>query len=117
VLWASALGRLRRLESLRSKLDDAGASLRNALAESPGDKGRIATYKHRSPGRRLIGPLKLSESLNSPGESMGANTITTPSPSHSPSLLRKNPIFSQCLLSLMNRLISRGMAKKESVSK
>jgi hypothetical protein len=31
--------------------------------------------------------------------------------------LRKNPIFSQCLLSLMNRLISRGMAKKESVSK
>jgi len=45
VLWASALDRLRRLESLRSKLDDAGASLRNALAESPGDKGRIAALQ------------------------------------------------------------------------
>ena len=58
VLWSSALGRLRRLESLRSKLNAESNHLRNALAESLGDKGGARHYKHRSPGRKLIGPFK-----------------------------------------------------------
>lgn len=45
LLWASALGRLRGLEPLRSSLDQANASLTNALAEIKQDKGRIAALQ------------------------------------------------------------------------
>jgi chemotaxis protein MotB len=45
LLWASALGRLRGLEPLPSKLEHANASLTNALAENQQDKGRIAALQ------------------------------------------------------------------------
>ena len=45
LLWASALGKVRRLESLRSGLDDANASLDNALAENKQDKDQIAALQ------------------------------------------------------------------------
>ena len=45
LLWASALGKLRGLEPLRSGLADANASLTNALAEIKQDKGKIASLQ------------------------------------------------------------------------
>jgi chemotaxis protein MotB len=45
LLWASAVGHLRSLESLPSKLDDANASLTNALAENQQEKARIAALQ------------------------------------------------------------------------
>ena len=42
LLWAAAVGRERGLESLRTKLDDANASLANAQAESQKDKDQMA---------------------------------------------------------------------------
>jgi len=58
LLWSSALGRLRRIESLRSKLDDVGASLRNALAESQRDKGRIAALQTQVARQEIDRTLK-----------------------------------------------------------
>jgi chemotaxis protein MotB len=45
VLWCLALGRLRALQPLRSKLDDANASLTNAGAESQKEKDQIAALQ------------------------------------------------------------------------
>jgi len=45
VLWASALGKIRRLEPLRSELDDANTKLTNALAESQKDKDQVAALQ------------------------------------------------------------------------
>ena len=45
LLWASALGKLRGLEPLRSSLDAANASLTNALAEAQQAKGQIAALQ------------------------------------------------------------------------
>ena len=48
LLWTSALGRVRALQSLRSDLDHANASLTNALAENQQDKGRIAALQKQA---------------------------------------------------------------------
>jgi chemotaxis protein MotB len=48
LLWASALGRLRGVEALRSNLDEANTSLANALAENQQDKSRIADLQNRA---------------------------------------------------------------------
>jgi chemotaxis protein MotB len=45
MLWASALGKIRKLEPLRSELDDANARLTNALAESQKDKDQVAALQ------------------------------------------------------------------------
>ena len=45
LLWAIAVGKARGLESLRSKLDDANASLASALADNQKDKDQIATLQ------------------------------------------------------------------------
>jgi chemotaxis protein MotB len=45
LLWASALGRLRGLESLRSGLADAKAGLTNGLAELQKAKGQLAAVQ------------------------------------------------------------------------
>ncbi len=45
LLWASALGRIRGLEPLRSKLGDANASLTKALAENKQDKEQISALQ------------------------------------------------------------------------
>ncbi len=45
LLWASALGKVRRLESLKSGLDEAKASLTNALAQGAQARGQIAALK------------------------------------------------------------------------
>jgi chemotaxis protein MotB len=45
LLWAAALGKLRRLESLPSKLDEANASLASALAEDQKDQDQIAALQ------------------------------------------------------------------------
>ena len=45
LLWASAVGKQRGLESLRSKLDDANASLASALAENQKDKDQLAALQ------------------------------------------------------------------------
>ena len=45
LLWATALGKLRGLESLQSKLDEANASLAGALDQSQKDKDEIAALK------------------------------------------------------------------------
>jgi chemotaxis protein MotB len=47
LLWASALGRLRGLESLPTRLDDANASFARAQAENQKDKNRIAALQSR----------------------------------------------------------------------
>ncbi len=48
VLWASALGKIHNLESLRSDLDNAKARLANALAEIKQDKDQIAALQTRA---------------------------------------------------------------------
>jgi chemotaxis protein MotB len=48
VLWASALGRIRSLETLHSDLDKANARLTNALAENRQDKDQIAALQGRA---------------------------------------------------------------------
>jgi chemotaxis protein MotB len=45
LLWVSARGRLKEMESLRANLDQASASLTNALAASQQDKGQIAALQ------------------------------------------------------------------------
>src|ERR1035437_2837085 len=45
LLWASALGRLRGLESLRAKLDDANAGLASAQAENQKDQDQLAALQ------------------------------------------------------------------------
>ena len=45
LLWATALGKLRGLEALQSKLDEANASLAGALDQSQKDKDEIAALK------------------------------------------------------------------------
>ena len=45
LLWASAVGRSRELESLPAKLEEAKASLTNALAENQKDKDKIAALQ------------------------------------------------------------------------
>jgi chemotaxis protein MotB len=45
LLWATAVGKLRGMESLRSKLGDANASLANALAENQKDQDQIAALQ------------------------------------------------------------------------
>jgi chemotaxis protein MotB len=47
LLWATALGKQRGLESLRSKLDDANASLAGALADNQKNKDQIAALQSR----------------------------------------------------------------------
>jgi len=47
LLWASALGRLRGLESLRTRLDDANASLASAQGENQKDKDQIAALQSK----------------------------------------------------------------------
>jgi chemotaxis protein MotB len=47
LLWATALGKVRGLEPLRSKLDDANASLTNALAENKQSKDLITALQTR----------------------------------------------------------------------
>jgi chemotaxis protein MotB len=47
LLWASAMGRLRGLESLRTRLDDANASLASAQAENQKDKDQIAALQSK----------------------------------------------------------------------
>jgi chemotaxis protein MotB len=47
LLWASAVGKLRGLESLRTKLDDANASLASAQAENQKDKDQIAALQSK----------------------------------------------------------------------
>jgi chemotaxis protein MotB len=48
LLWVSALGKVHRLESLRTNLDHANASLTNALAENQQDKARIAALQKQA---------------------------------------------------------------------
>jgi len=48
VLWASALSKLRGLESLRSGLADANASLTNSLAELQKAKGQLAALQRKA---------------------------------------------------------------------
>ena len=45
LLWATALGKQRGLESLRSKLDDANASLASALADNQKDKDQLVALQ------------------------------------------------------------------------
>jgi len=45
LLWATALAKVRGLESLRSKLDDANAGLASALIENQKDKNQIAALQ------------------------------------------------------------------------
>jgi chemotaxis protein MotB len=45
LLWAIAVGKLRGLESLRSQLDDANASLAGALAQNQKDRDQIAALQ------------------------------------------------------------------------
>jgi len=45
LLWAAALGKLRRLESFPAKLDEANTSLANALAEAQKDQDQIAALQ------------------------------------------------------------------------
>jgi chemotaxis protein MotB len=45
LLWASAMGKLRGLESLRTRLDDANASFARAQAENQKDKDQIAALQ------------------------------------------------------------------------
>src|ERR1035437_5532951 len=45
LLWASAMGRLRGLEPLRTKLDDANASLASAQGENQKDKDQITALQ------------------------------------------------------------------------
>ena len=47
LLWASAVGRLRGLESLQTKLDDANASLASAQGENQKDKDQIAALQSK----------------------------------------------------------------------
>ena len=47
LLWASAVGKLRGLESLQTKLDDANASLAGAQAEIQKDKDQIAALQSK----------------------------------------------------------------------
>ncbi len=47
LLWASAVGKLRGLESLQTKLDDANASLAGAQAENQKDKDQIAALQSK----------------------------------------------------------------------
>ena len=47
LLWASAMGKLRGLESLRTKLDDANASLASAQGENQKDKDQIAALQSK----------------------------------------------------------------------
>src|SRR5450759_642292 len=47
LLWASAMGKLRGLESLRTRLDDANASLASAQAENQKDKDQIAALQSK----------------------------------------------------------------------
>jgi chemotaxis protein MotB len=47
LLWASAAGKLRGLESLRTKLDDANASLAGAQAENQKAKDQIAALQSK----------------------------------------------------------------------
>ena len=47
LLWASAVGRLRGLESLQTKLEDANASLASALDQNQKDKDQIAALQSR----------------------------------------------------------------------
>jgi chemotaxis protein MotB len=47
LLWASAVGKLRGLESLRTKLDDANASLASAQGENQKDKDQIAALQSK----------------------------------------------------------------------
>ncbi len=45
LLWATTVGKLRGMESLRSKLDDANASLAGALNENQRDKDQLAALQ------------------------------------------------------------------------
>ncbi|MGO8698546.1 MAG: OmpA family protein [Limisphaerales bacterium] len=45
LLWVSARGRLKEMESLRANLDQTSATLTNALAASQQDKGQIAALQ------------------------------------------------------------------------
>src|SRR5450759_4793725 len=45
LLWASAVSKQRGLESLRSKLDEANASLASALAENQKNKDQITALQ------------------------------------------------------------------------
>ena len=47
LLWASAVGKLRGLESLQTKLDDANASLAGAQAENQKDKDQLAALQSK----------------------------------------------------------------------
>jgi chemotaxis protein MotB len=47
LLWASAVGKLRGLESLRTKLDDANASLTSAQGENQKAKDQIAALQSK----------------------------------------------------------------------
>ena len=47
LLWASAMGRLRGLESLRTRLDDANTSLASAQGENQKDKDQIAALQSK----------------------------------------------------------------------
>jgi len=47
LLWASALGKLRGVEALRSNLDDTSTNLANALADNLQDKSRIADLQNQ----------------------------------------------------------------------
>ena len=47
LLWASAVGRLRGLESLQTKLEDANASLASALDQNQKDKDQIAALQSK----------------------------------------------------------------------
>ena len=47
LLWASAVGKERGLESLRTKLDDANASLASALDENQTNKDQIAALQSK----------------------------------------------------------------------
>ena len=47
LLWASAVGKLRGLESLQTKLDDANASLASAQAENQKAKDQIAALQSK----------------------------------------------------------------------
>jgi chemotaxis protein MotB len=48
LLWATCLGQLRGLEPLRSKLEDANASLSNALAQIEQDKNHLAALQQEN---------------------------------------------------------------------
>ena len=45
LLWATAVGKLRGLQTVQSKLDDASASLAGALNENQKDKDQIAALQ------------------------------------------------------------------------